>query len=176
MVLKEDLGSVSIVDGKKVYKNWISPHHPQQVWNTREDGTLDISTRITSESLTQQQFKDECDINVIMKNYTETGTISHLRPSPGVYADLSQIGDLKTALDELHRASEAFNLLPAKVRTRFNNDPAELVAFCSDSKNLDEAIALGIAPPKSTSANAINANAGSTSGAPSVPSEPPKVS
>ena len=35
-------------------------------------------------------------------------------------------------------------LLPAQMRSRFNNDPAELLKFIKDPANLDEAVKLGI--------------------------------
>ena len=44
-------------------------------------------------------------------------------------------------------ADDAFMALPAAVRERFNNDPAELVDFVSDVNNRSEAIDLGLIPP-----------------------------
>lgn len=102
-------------------------------------------------SLTQQQFKDECDINTIVKQFGLTGKL----PEAGsVYAptfgDFTEIEDFQSALHALQRASDAFMELPASVRERFNNDPARLVEFCSDARNADEIRALGLskdAPP-----------------------------
>lgn len=34
--------------------------------------------------------------------------------------------------------------LPAKVRSRFENDPQKFLEFCSDPKNRDEAVSLGL--------------------------------
>jgi hypothetical protein len=48
-----------------------------------------------------------------------------------------------------------FEDLPAEVRFRFDNKPAELLKFMSDPANADEAIDLGLfepsKPPKSAS-------------------------
>ena len=44
-------------------------------------------------------------------------------------------------------ADDAFMALPANIRERFNNDPAELVDFVSDDRNRSEAIDLGLVPP-----------------------------
>ena len=34
--------------------------------------------------------------------------------------------------------------LPAKIRQRFNNNPAELIAFLQNSDNIEEAVELGL--------------------------------
>lgn len=139
-------GESKFIDGK-----WYYNEHRQGklLFHTREDGSLDISTINELPSLTQQQFAAECDINNIMKDYLETGTINHKNPKPGVYADLSQIKDLRSSIEDIQKAEDAFMALPAKVRARFENDPVKFVEFCQDSKNQEEAVALGIADPKS---------------------------
>ena len=48
--------------------------------------------------------------------------------------------------DMVLAADDAFMALPANVRERFNNDPAELVDFISDVANRSEAIDLGLIP------------------------------
>ena len=93
-------------------------------------------------SLAAQEYKDESDINVILKRYA-SGDSSVVRSS-GVFADVSQMGDFQTQLDIVRRATEDFSALPADIRSRFGNDPAALFAFLSDSSNDDEAIKLGL--------------------------------
>ena len=130
---------------KHNYVNYRPPQYPDQVWNTREDGSLDIGHVNNKPSLTQQQFKDECDINNIMKSYQETGTISHLNPKAHLFGDFSDIKDFRESMELITYAQQEFDQLPAKVRSRFNNDPAELVEFCNHASNLEEAISLGLA-------------------------------
>lgn len=137
----------------KKYKDFVHPNYPDQVWNTREDGSLDVSTIVKGESLTQQQFKDECDINNIMKSYTETGTINHLNRKNHVYDDFSDVKDFKEMNDVVAYAKTMFEELPAKVRSRFKNDPVEFVEFCNDRNNLQEAIELGLADAPKTVTN-----------------------
>lgn len=138
-------GEAKFIDGKWYYNEHRSG---KLLFHTRSDGSLDISTINEQPSMTQQQFKDECDINNIMKDYQETGTINHRNPNPGVYSDMTQIKDLQGALRDIQIAENAFMALPAKVRSRFENDPVKFVEFCQDSKNQEEAVALGIADPK----------------------------
>lgn len=93
-------------------------------------------------SLTAQEYKDESDINVILKRYV-AGDNTVVRSS-GVFADVSALGDFQTQLEVVRRATEDFAALPADIRARFGNDPAALVAFLSDNSHDEEAIALGL--------------------------------
>ena len=93
-------------------------------------------------SLAAQEYKDESDINVILKRYA-SGDNSVVRSS-GVFADVSQLGDFQTQLEVVRRATEDFAALPAEVRSRFGNDPAVLVAFLADPSHDEEAIKLGL--------------------------------
>lgn len=96
---------------------------------------------------TQAQFKDECDINRIMKRYKNTGIPPAARRG-GVYGDFSNVGDYREALEKIQEAEEDFASLPSEVRSRFKNDPGRLIAFVSDPKNADEAVKLGLVAPK----------------------------
>jgi phage internal scaffolding protein len=95
-------------------------------------------------SLTQQSFREDSDINVILERFNITGELpSNVRePQYGDFLD-SPV-DYKSALDVVMSAQSAFNDLSAKVRTRFDNDPSKFVDFLSDEKNRDEAIELGL--------------------------------
>ena len=87
------------------------------------------------QGLTHQSFKDECDINNILANYTRTGELGVDVPSHASYLDLSDVKDYQTSLNILAEAQSAFDALPAKVRARFNNNPEELLHFVHDEKH-----------------------------------------
>jgi len=93
---------------------------------------------------TKQSFKDECDINNILQQYSATGMIRHMRNEQPRYADLPDDVDFQAAMNTVLQAESAFASLPSKVRNRFHNDPAEFLAFMSDPKNLEEMISLGL--------------------------------
>lgn len=128
-----------------------------QLKQKRNNGSLRVATINNDPSMTQQQFKDECDINNIIKKYSSTGQITHLARSQGVYADLSKIQDYQHSLNQVLEAEQAFGTLPAVIRERFQNNPAELVKFVSNPKNLEEGIKLGLFerknPPKPNDLN-----------------------
>lgn len=98
------------------------------------------------DSLTQQHFKDDCDVNKIIDRYTRTGVVPAelVQQSEGVYGDFSNVGDFLAAQQSVANARQAFEALPSSIRRRFNDDPAQLIAFMSEEKNYDEALKLGL--------------------------------
>lgn len=129
----------------------------------RPDGTKRIQIIIPPESKTQQQFKDEVDINRIMKKYQQGIPITHIARTPGFYGDFTKITDFNSAMSAISNAEHSFMQLPSSLRKRFGNDPAQLLEFLSDSKNLDEAVKLGL---MTKPAEKSNANDDSTTNAP----------
>jgi phage internal scaffolding protein len=94
-------------------------------------------------SLTKQSFRDECDINNILRKFNVTGQLPVGSVQPQ-YGDFSGITDYQSALNAVMAAQDSFLALPAKVRARFDNDPALFVEFASDEANKDEMKALGL--------------------------------
>ena len=115
------------------FKTLYKPHQPRK-----------YSTTITEESLTQQQFKAECDVNNILAKYKKTGMITHLSKHKGEFGDFSNVEDYQTSLARLDQAHQSFQMLPAELRAKFHNDPKNLIAFLSDSSNDEEAIKYGL--------------------------------
>lgn len=94
-------------------------------------------------TLTQQHFKDECDINNILRQFNVTGLLPESTLSPR-YGDFTGITDYHSALNQVIAAEDEFMRLPANIRSRFDNDPANLIDFLEKSENKDEAIKLGL--------------------------------
>ncbi|CAK0755313.1 hypothetical protein CCP3SC15_2050005 [Gammaproteobacteria bacterium] len=91
-------------------------------------------------SRTKQSFRDECDINVIMERLVpgdEGGP-------PPVYGDFSSVTDFQQSMEIIAEAQQQFEVLPSRVRERFANDPARMLAFLDDASNLKEAVELGL--------------------------------
>lgn len=101
-------------------------------------------------TMTKQSFQAECDINTIMDKYKVTGLVQHVQAVQGSYGDFTSVQDYQLTLNQVIAAQEAFDQLPSKIRLRFNNDPAHLMAFLSDQDNQEEAIRLGLAERKPT--------------------------
>lgn len=94
----------------------------------------------------QQNLAEATDINYIMKRYQKTGELRHVTSMAAEYGDFSTAPDYKTAMEQIIAADNLFMELPAAVRDRFGNDPAQFIEFATDAKNVDELRKLGLAP------------------------------
>lgn len=96
-------------------------------------------------SRTQQQFKDETDINVILERFGVTGhlPVTAVQPMSG---DFTTITDFQTALETVRASEENFMRLPSKVREQFGQDPRKFVDFCLNPANIEAVRELGLAP------------------------------
>lgn len=106
--------------------------------------TLDCSNM---PSMTKQEFKDECDINTILKQFTLTGMIDHINNSPAQWLDLPDVSDYQASLAVVADAAAAFEALPSKVRDEFGNDPAAFLAAFGDPSKADRLRELGLLNP-----------------------------
>lgn len=96
------------------------------------------------ETKTQQQFKDEVDINTIVERFNATGELPPQTAFPSEQ-DFTETFDFQTSMNTIVKANQSFMELPAKARARFNNDPQKFMEFIHDPENMDEAIKLKLA-------------------------------
>lgn len=101
------------------------------------------------ESLTEQEHVEEADINYIADRFMMTGQMPQILQLP-TQGDFEGIFDFQTAMNNIVQAKQEFMKLPARVRTRFDNDPGKLLEFVNDRANYDEAVQLGFIPKKET--------------------------
>ena len=94
-------------------------------------------------SLAQQNFKDESDINYIVRQFGLTGQLPGQTISPQ-YGDFTGVLDYHSAVNAVLAAQDEFMELPAQMRARFDNDPAKLIDFLQNEENREEAIKLGL--------------------------------
>lgn len=99
-----------------------------------------------AESVVQQQFKDECDINTIVERFGISGELPSNIRMP-VSGDFTKVGDFQSAMNMVRQAREAFDELPGQVRQRFFDDPQRLIEFLEDPDNRGEAVKLGLVNP-----------------------------
>lgn len=113
---------------------------------------IDTGTRI----MTKQSFKDECDINNIMKKYKNTGMLPEMIKTQPQYGDFSEVSDYMESMNIVLKAQEQFQNLSADVRNRFQNDPALFLDFANDPKNGEEMVKMGLATKKEMPQNTTN--------------------
>jgi phage internal scaffolding protein len=99
--------------------------------------------KIEGETRTKQSAQAETDINNIMARYLKTGHISWVNRQTPTYG-ISDGQTFHEAMNIVCEAQENFSELPAHIRKRFGNDPAQFLDFVTDENNKDEAIRLGM--------------------------------
>lgn len=118
--------------------------------SVREDGSKRVSisfpeSEAASVNRVKPQFYKDCDINVIMKRYKKTGILGNpLLYRDGSYGDFSSGADFAEVMRKVKDVQNIFSELPSDVRSRFKNDPQNMLDFLVDPKNDDEAIKLGL--------------------------------
>lgn len=113
----------------------ITNHH-----ELRRDVSIDCSSPV----LTDQSFKNACDVNVIMANYAKTGMLSHTTTIEPKFIDNTSIPTLEHAFDIVNRAEDAFYSLPPDIRRLMDNDPSQLESFIANDNNRDILIKNGV--------------------------------
>ena len=118
-------------------------------------------------SMTQQQFKDEADINYIVSMYDSSGVMPTFhgdgQPAQPVFGDFASLPDnAQEMYNCMIEAKNNFDNLPLDVRKRFNYDPAAFLEFVDNPENLDELVAMGLA----TKTTAVVPNLDDNSGNP----------
>lgn len=126
---------------------WNYSQDGTQRWKKRVDGTTAVESVPIGETLTQQQFKEDCDVNLIMEKYMKTGMMPQ-SVAPLLEGDFSNLPSYAEALQTVIDAQDMFMEIPAKIRQRFDNNPQELMNFLADESNTEEAIKLGLKNPK----------------------------
>lgn len=104
-----------------------------------------VKTQGGGVSLTKQCFREECDINNILRKFNKTGQLPEMIKRNPIYGDFSEPVDYQEALNIVLHADEQFRNLPARVRERFGNDPKRFLEFVSDPSNGEELVEMGLA-------------------------------
>lgn len=116
------------------------------------------------ESRTQQHFKEECDINVIMKRWTRTGYPSEgdlMRGTPS-FGDFSNVADYLEASCRVREAIGAFESLPSKVRELAEGDPAKFLEMVHTEEGKAALLEVGL-DPEWVPASAVSVEEGTPS-------------
>lgn len=95
-------------------------------------------------ALTKQEFRDDCDVNVIIARCLKTGLPLPSQVVGPLFADVSEVGSYTDCVRRVKAAEDSFMNLPASIRTEFRNEPSLLIAFLADPANLPKAMDLGL--------------------------------
>lgn len=130
-----------------------------------------VSKTIVGETRTKQAFKDQTNINDVVRRYAQTGMWDHLQKREPQFGDFSLSADLKTAIDRVRGAEDDFNSLPAAVRKVADNNPVKFLELLAEEDTARELQAAGL--PINLPEKAPEAKPEEAAGPP--PSEPPEA-
>ena len=100
---------------------------------------------VFGESKTEQSHKDSCDINLIVAGALHNpAQLLDKSLKPDVFADFSETLSFSEMANKVCEAKSAFEDLSSDVRSRFKNDPSNLIDFVMDVDNALEAHEMGL--------------------------------
>jgi len=134
----------------------------------RNQASLKSGQANTEPSKTQQQFKEEVDINTIVRRFGLTGQLPD-NPKIPRYGDFTGVTDYQTAMNAVRAADEAFMALPADVRAAFNHDPQRLIEAVEDPRQQDMLVELGLATKKPAASDGVGVAPSPSESAASTP-------
>lgn len=114
--------------------------------HNREFESKRVATYCQEPSLTKQEFKEDADINVILKRVLRTGETPPI-VLPEHFADLTGRTNYFEMASKIADANSAFYMLDAKLRAEHLNDPArwaDAVVTALEQGNADQLEKLGI--------------------------------
>lgn len=88
-------------------------------------------------SRTEQSHTQQCDINRIMAKYVKTGLVDHVTQYEGTYGEIAAM-DYQTAQNLIAEQRSVFSELPAAIRKRFDNDPANYLRLVETDEGVEE--------------------------------------
>lgn len=95
------------------------------------------------ESLTEQSHKNECDMNLILRDYARTGFMRHARENEGRYDDVSPM-DFQEAMIVVAETKSLFEGLPSEVRKQFGNEPKAFLEYVQNPANASQLEKMGV--------------------------------
>lgn len=140
----ECVGDEALTMPRDVALHFVRSPYNYDVDMVSNDTGLDCSG---DKGRTQQSFKQEVDINHIVKMYGITGKLPENVPQV-LQGDFEEVVDFQSAMNLIVKARESFDAMPADVRSRFDNDPHKFLEFTSNPANFDEAVKFGLIRPE----------------------------
>lgn len=114
-----------------------------KIYSAYSDDKIRVGFESALPSKTKQSFKEESDINVIMRRYAATGVLDYVAGNPGQFGDVTGM-EFQSMQEIIAGARSQFEDLPSVVRSRFKNDPQEFLTFMENAENRKEMESLGM--------------------------------
>lgn len=125
-------------------KRMMFPLRHQYDEEANEEAAAAAAIHCCDESLTQQQFKEDADINVLARRFGLEEKLTMVpAPDPRAYGDVSEAPDFRTLQDRVRDAENRFMAFDPAMRRRFGNSVGAFWKWVNDKDNWDEAVRLG---------------------------------
>nr|QJB20090.1 MAG: internal scaffolding protein [Microvirus sp.] len=111
--------------------------------NLQQPKDRPFAKRFSQPTMTKQSLAHDADINVIMAK-AQRGMLIPGRSKQPQFGDFTAVPEFQDALNIVREAEKSFSELPAALRDRFHNNPAEMLTFLADVNNRAEAVRLGL--------------------------------
>lgn len=106
-----------------------------------------VQTPVGDRSRTKQSFKEQSDLNSVMRKYRSTGSLEgNLNLRAAYYGDFTGVDDYLAHQVKVREADELFAALPSAIRDHVGNSAAELLRLVNDPARVDEMVQLGLLP------------------------------
>ncbi len=112
-------------------------------WTERPKVTLKCDPLL---GVTQQHMREECDINRIVKHFTQTGQLDHVQTRPPQYGNASEMSFHEAMINSV-QATQNFEQMDQKIQDHYKNDVSLYLDAISDPSHEDELRELGLIPP-----------------------------
>lgn len=96
----------------------------------REKHKTELNEDGSIKRLTEQCYKDQCDINTIIAKYPQRVIASKMTEDEAQFADVTGY-DFQVALNTVRETEANFMKLPPDVRAKFQNNPANYLNYLS---------------------------------------------
>ncbi|MEG8107025.1 hypothetical protein [Escherichia marmotae] len=114
-------------------------------FHTRYDPPPSPGIEFKEPTMTQQHFRDECDINKIVERAVRTGdTTVFTSAQRAEFYDASAITDYVDAMALIDDVHDDFKSLPSTIRSMFGNNVKQYVEWMSNPANWNKARELGL--------------------------------
>ena len=122
------------------------------IYSAREESRENKkAVKFETESFTDQNFKEETDINMILAKYKVTrnpallGLGANGEPlKKPQYGDFGDVGTYQECLEIVQEAQEQFENLPAAIRKEVGNSPESMLKWIENPDNYERGVELGI--------------------------------
>lgn len=99
------------------------PKHFSRFRTAYDHGNIRVPVIFKNPSRTKQEFKEQCDVNRIVENFTRTGQLTNYQEAQAKFLDLASLPvSYHDALNLVLSARDAFAELPAAARAEYGND------------------------------------------------------